>query len=110
METRSADEIGGVHELCFHDLLNENPAKAYDAFAEIDLPFMQAQGARVLGLFSTWFGTRMNQMVSILAWPDAETLLDAHRKHRSDPAIIAAGKGSATRPAGRFCVASTCIS
>ena len=89
-EPASDVEIGGVHELCFHDILNQDPAKAHDALAEIDLPFLKARGARILGVFSTWFGARMNQAVTILAWPDSATMQSAYREQIFDKAIIEA--------------------
>jgi hypothetical protein len=82
--------VEGVHELTFHDVLNQDPNLAHDALASIDLPFLVARGATVLGVFATWFGSHMNQAVTILAWPDPATMLAAHDAHRADRAVIEA--------------------
>lgn len=88
-DTKASGPIEGVHELRFHDVLNQDPNKAHEVLAQHDLPFLIARGARVLGVFATWFGTRVNQAVTILAWPDATTMQQAYREHQSDDAIIA---------------------
>jgi hypothetical protein len=82
--------IEGVHELRFHDVLNQDPNQAHEALSTIDLPFLTARGAIVLGLFATWFGARMNQAVTLLAWPDSATMQSAYREHRDDEKILAA--------------------
>jgi len=81
--------VGGLHEILIQELLNDDPGKAHEALAETDLPFLQAQGATVLGVFMTWFGTRMNQAVSILAWPNMETRQRAMTAHDSAPEVLA---------------------
>lgn len=64
--------VGGVHELAFHDLDNDNPGLGHKALAEVDLAQARAKGGHVLGSFATWYGSRMNQAVTLTAWPDAE--------------------------------------
>ena len=81
------ESVGGIHEMRVHDVLNHEPNRAHIALAETDLPFLTARGAEVLGIFSTWFGTRMNQAITILAWPDAATMQQAYREHATDAAI-----------------------
>ena len=82
--------VGGIHEMRVHDVLNHEPNRAHIVLAETDLPFLTARGAEVLGIFSTWFGTRMNQAITILAWPDAATMRQAYREHTTDAAIASA--------------------
>ena len=86
----SSDPVDGIHEMRFHDVLNHDPSRAHTALAEIDIPFLAARGARVLGVFSTWFGTRMNQAITLLAWPNAATMQEAYREHITDAAIVSA--------------------
>lgn len=86
-EETSAKPVGGIHEIRVMDVLNQDPTLAHAAFVETDLPFLKARGARLLGLFATWFGTRMNQAVAILAWPDGETLAAANMAYHTDPLI-----------------------
>lgn len=81
--------VDGVHEMRVLDLLNQAPPKAHAALAETDLPFLKMQGAEVLGVFATWYGTRMNQAVVFLAWPDAETMRRGHDAHMRAPEIQA---------------------
>lgn len=81
--------VGGVHELRIHDILNNDPTPSWQALAETDLPFQQARGGQVLGVFATWFGTRMNQAITLTAWPDATTAVEAARAHQTDPGILA---------------------
>jgi hypothetical protein len=87
-EAASAESIGGVHEIRLLDVWNQDPNLAHSAFAAVDLPFLKARGARLLGLFSTWFGTRMNQAVAILAWPDGNALAEASLAHHGDAEIL----------------------
>jgi NIPSNAP len=94
------DPVGGIHEMRIYDLLNHDPNQAHTALAETDLPFLTARGARVLGVFSTWFGTRMNQAIIILAWPDAATMQRAHQEHGAD-AVIALAHETERRTYGR---------
>ncbi|MBS3652024.1 NIPSNAP family protein [Pseudaminobacter sp. 19-2017] len=88
-EAGSQEPVGGVHELRFHDVLNQDPNLAHQSLADHDLPFLRARGARVLGVFATWFGTRMNQAVTLLAWPDAESCRQASFAHQIDPGLLA---------------------
>jgi hypothetical protein len=84
------ESVGGIHEMRVHDVLNHDPNRAHTALAETDLPFLTARGAEVLGVFSTWFGTRINQAITILAWPDAASMQQAYREHTTDAAITSA--------------------
>lgn len=81
--------VGGVHELRMHQVLNDEPAKAFNALAETDLPFLQGQGATVLGVFAGWYGTQMPQAVTLLAWPDLPTRQKAMAAYDTDPGILA---------------------
>lgn len=92
--------VEGVHELRFLDVLNQDPSLAHEALSNTDLPFLVNRGAVVLGLFSTWFGTRMNQAVTLLAWPDSSTMQQANREHRDD-AKIGAARDAERRAHGR---------
>ncbi|MEC7259725.1 MAG: NIPSNAP family protein, partial [Pseudomonadota bacterium] len=91
--------VGGLHDLAFHDLDNDAPHLGHEALATIDLPHAQAQGGQVLGTFATWYGARMNQAVTLTAWPDAEAwraatsalLHDEGVTRRHDTARIARG-------------------
>ena len=96
-EPTSDTAIEGIHELCFYDVLNQDPTKAHEALADVDLPFLRERGARILGVFSTWFGARMNQAITILAWPDSATMLNAYRDHLLDSTIIDAREAERTR-------------
>ncbi|MEX0407456.1 NIPSNAP family protein [Aquibium sp. LZ166] len=85
-----AGPVGSVHELRLIDVDNFDPMLSHTALAETDLPFMTRKGATVLGVFMTWFGTRMNQAVTITAWPDAEALRSAAIAYQTDDGIRAA--------------------
>ena len=91
-EPASDAPVGGVHELRIHDLVNLDPNLAHQSLAEHDLPFFKARGARVLGVFATWFGTRMNQAVTLLAWPDMKIYRAANIAHQTDPGLAAVWK------------------
>jgi hypothetical protein len=95
-----AGPVEGVHELRFDDVLNQDPNLAHEAWARVDLPFLTARGARVLGVFASWFGSRLNQIVTILAWPNSATMAAAYRAHQTDPAIVEA-RESERRTHGR---------
>lgn len=82
--------LPGLHELAFHDAVNQDAGLAHASLARHDLPFLKARGAHVLGVFATWYGTRTNQVVTLTAWPDAETHQRATRALLSDDAIAAA--------------------
>ncbi len=85
-----AGAVGCVHELRLIDVDNFDPMLSHAALAETDLPFMTRKGATVLGVFMTWFGTRMNQAVTITAWPDAEALRSASIAYQTDEAVRSA--------------------
>lgn len=78
---------GGVHELALHDLDNDNPGLGHAALTGTDLPYLQARGGHVLGSFATWYGSRMNQAVTLTAWPDAESWRAATVALQSDPDV-----------------------
>jgi hypothetical protein len=99
-DTRADGPVEGVHELRFDDVLNQDPNLAHEAWANVDLPFLTARGGDVLGVFASWFGSRLNQIVTILAWPNSATMLAAHRAHQIDPAIVEA-RESERRAHGR---------
>lgn len=82
--------VGGLHEIAFHDVLNQDAGLAHASLARHDLPFLQRRGAHVLGVFATWFGTRANQAITITAWPDAQTHQAATRALFTDAAIAEA--------------------
>jgi hypothetical protein len=82
--------VEGIHELRIHNVLNQDPTAAHEALAAVDLPFFVESGAKVLGVFATWYGTNSNQAITILAWPDNATMQQAHRDHVSDSAVVAA--------------------
>ncbi|MDR5653368.1 NIPSNAP family protein [Ruixingdingia sedimenti] len=86
----AAGPVGGIHELRLHQVLNDDPARAHAALAEIDLPFLTARGAVVLGVFAGWYGTRLPQAVTLLAWPDMDTRQRAMDAYDTDPGILAA--------------------
>jgi hypothetical protein len=92
--------VEGLHELRFDDVLNQDPNLAHESWASVDLPFLIARGGNVLGVFASWFGSRLNQIVTILAWPNAATMLAAHHAHQTDPAIFEA-RESERRTHGR---------
>lgn len=77
----------GIHELAFHNLDNDNPARGHEAIAQTDLPFLQARGGHVLGTFMTWYGGAMNQAVTVTSWKDAESWRAASVALKSDPGI-----------------------
>lgn len=86
-EPDNENPVGGMHELRTYDLVNLDPNLAHKSLAEHDLPFFKAHGARILGVFATWFGTRMNQAVTLLAWPDSETYRAANIAHQTDAGL-----------------------
>lgn len=88
---RFSDEapLGNTHVLSLHDTLNNDPNLVHQALAETDLPFLKAQGGKVMGVFSTWFGTRMNQAITLTAWDSADSWIAASRAHQTDAGILA---------------------
>ncbi|MCV0394900.1 MAG: NIPSNAP family protein [Rhizobiaceae bacterium] len=105
-EPDSPEPVGGVHEIRMHDVLNQDPGLAHAALGETDLPFLTRRGARVLGVFATWFGTRMNQAVTVLAWPDAASLTEANMAYQIDAEILAA-RDAERRAHGRPLIRAT---
>jgi len=89
-DARVSVPVEGVHELRFDNVLNQDPILAHEALANVDLPFLVARGAKVLGVFASWFGASLNQVVTILAWPDSTTMLAGHQAHQTDPGIFEA--------------------
>lgn len=87
-EPDDGQPVGGIHEIRMYDVWNQDPNRVHASLADTDLPFLKKSGARVLGVFATWFGTRMNQAVTILAWPDARTLEAANVAYHNDREIL----------------------
>jgi hypothetical protein len=102
-------EIGGVHELRIQQVLNGQVAAASDSLAECDLPFLEKQGAIVLGIFDMRIGPRYPQSIQILAWESEAARLAAWREY-DDSAEIAARRGQERARFGRplFEPASVC--
>jgi hypothetical protein len=65
--------VGGVHEMRVQNILNGSQADAAEVLATVDLPALQALGARLLGVFEVVIGPGRPRFVTFLAWPDIET-------------------------------------
>lgn len=63
------------HELWMDRIAFGEGARAHTLLGKIDLPFLRARGARVLGCFDVWVGPDIPTIVTFLAWPDPATRL-----------------------------------
>jgi hypothetical protein len=81
---------GGIHELRMLDLLPRAGAAAHEALDRVDLPFLQARGAQVLGLFELAIGEGLPCAVALLAWPGIEARDAAWRAYGEDGGVQAA--------------------
>ena len=89
-EPASAAPVMGVHEIVIHRLANQRLGEAQAALAKVDLPFLKAQGARILGVFESWVGLQRPGLVTVMAWPDLATRDAAFAAHLAHPEAIAA--------------------
>ncbi len=88
-EDDSSQPVGGVHEMRIQHILNGSQAHAVDVLGGVDLLALQAQGARLLGVFEVVIGPERPMFVTMLAWPDLETQHHAWSEMDRDPKIIA---------------------
>ncbi|HTO41488.1 MAG TPA: NIPSNAP family protein [Rhizomicrobium sp.] len=88
--------VPGLHELRMQTVSTRNAEAAHQAWGKVDLPFLRARGATVLGVFMCWFGADMPQMVSILGWPDFDTRARAYNEHDRDGSIADARRAERT--------------
>jgi hypothetical protein len=65
------------HELWMDRVAFGEGARAHALLGKIDLPFLCARGARVLGSFDVWIGPDIPTIVTFLAWPDPATRVAA---------------------------------
>jgi hypothetical protein len=80
--------VAGLHELRIHKISTRDSEAAHKNWGDIDLPFLAAKGAKVLGVFSSWFATGTPHIVSILAWDNLEARTKAYAAHEKDPVIL----------------------
>jgi hypothetical protein len=80
---------GPLHELRLQRLSTRNSPEAHRVIGEVDLPFMTARGATVLGAFQVWYGAGTPQAVTILAWPEEATRSAAYAAFEADATIAA---------------------
>lgn len=79
----------GLLELRLQDVMPRDATAAIAAWTGTDLPFLTSRGAILFGTFSTWFGARLPQIVSLLAWPDIGTRQRSIDAWNKDDAIAA---------------------
>ena len=105
-EDTAPQPIGGLHELRMIPLSTRDAQESQRALAEIDIPFLQERGAKPLGLFTVWYGSKIPQAVMMLAWDNFEQREAAVLAHQADPAIAAQRKQERETHGGPLFMAS----
>lgn len=82
--------IGGVHQLINQrHLVGRNP-EVIEFLKNVWIPRLKAAGGHIIGICDTVSGPMMPNIVSLIAWPDAESYWNNWRAFNEDPELIAA--------------------
>jgi len=75
-----ATPVEGIHEMRIYAISDPKQVSGLSHLENFEIPFLIKKGAQVLGIFEAWIGMPRNRVITFLAWPDEETMQQAHYK------------------------------